>query len=395
MSHIQFRKEKLSIQNIGEKRFWVGLVAGVIFAISLSLLINFTRELLRALASISADLVIASPNKLLFFKYFFSTFATVLGLSLSISIWMRPFTHKRKSKHSYKLLTQSYLSINIWNVLIMFGRMAIVVAILLYASQGYENQLDWYAEYWFMFVLLIATIFFHSWMAVRLIYRIGHWVAVSGIACVLLSFVIAEISYVDHNKLNASYFQRFEEEFRYIENELTQANANFGIQYQASTISTLKLQYTESARKQVESVKAAFGQGHKVSLDSLILQKIILHNVKVGHDYYPFRSIERWRYATPYEILNQLAYYDLSDPAAEVLFALLDEIIQLACYSRISYAEWENATVFQHKRSMFVQNYMPPIIYEQLISTIDILKADEKYAQRVSALPEIAKFTGR
>lgn len=395
MSHIQFRKEKLSIQSIAVQRFWLGLVAGVIFAIALSLLINYTRELLRGLASMSADLLITSPNALLFFKYFFSTFATVLGLSLSISIWMRPYAHKRKSKSSYKLLTQSYVSINIWNVLIMFGRMAVVVAFLLHASQGYENQLDWYAEYWFLFVLLIATIFLHSWMAVRLIYRIGRWVVFSGIACVLLSLVIAEISYVDHNKLNEAYYQRFEQEFQYIENERTQANSKYGIQLEAATISTLKLQYTESARKQVESVKAAFGRGHKVSLDSLILQKIILHNVKVGHDYYPFRSIERWRYATPYEILNQLAYYKVSEPAVEVLFALLAEIIQLACYSRISYSEWETATAFQHKRSLFVQNYMPPIIYEQLKSTINILKADERYAQQVSALPEIAKFTGR
>lgn len=384
MSQIQFRKEKLSIQKIGLKRFWMGHVVGVIFAFALSLLINHTREMLRALASLSADLVVASPNELLFFKYFFSAFSVVLGLSMSIAVWLKPFSDKPKTKYMYRLLTQSYVSINIWTVLIMFGRMSVVVAILLYASHSYEQQLNWYADYWFLFVLLIATVFLHAWMSVRLIFRIGHWVAFSGIACVLLCFVVAEISYVDHTKLNEAYYQRFEEEFQYIENECTQANNKFGIEFHASTISALKLQYTESARSQVESVKAAFERGNKVPIDSLILQKIILHNVKVGFDYYyPFRSIERWRYAKPSDILTQLAFYEANDPAVDVLFDLLSEIIQLAYYSHINYEDWDSTTVLQQKRSLFRLNFISPVVVEQLEATINSLKADKRYAQKV------------
>ncbi|NLC50315.1 MAG: hypothetical protein GX762_08125, partial [Bacteroidales bacterium] len=81
MTDIRFRKDKLSIDLIGRQRFWIGIVAGVISAISLSLLFNYSREILRSLTGISSDLIILEPNELLFFDYFFCLLASVMGLS--------------------------------------------------------------------------------------------------------------------------------------------------------------------------------------------------------------------------------------------------------------------------------------------------------------------------
>jgi hypothetical protein len=44
MKSIQFRKEKISIQNIGHQRFWIGIGAGLITAITISLAFNYLRE---------------------------------------------------------------------------------------------------------------------------------------------------------------------------------------------------------------------------------------------------------------------------------------------------------------------------------------------------------------
>ena len=63
MTKIRFRKENISIQNIGRQRFWIGIVAGLISAISISLFFNHSRESLRLLTSMSADLLILKDNE--------------------------------------------------------------------------------------------------------------------------------------------------------------------------------------------------------------------------------------------------------------------------------------------------------------------------------------------
>lgn len=86
MATIQFRKERLSLQNIGLQRFWVGLAAGMIAAVSISLFFNYFREILRSWTGISTDLLILEPKEVLFYDYFFCVLAAVMGLT--ISMWI-------------------------------------------------------------------------------------------------------------------------------------------------------------------------------------------------------------------------------------------------------------------------------------------------------------------
>ena len=48
-----FKKNKISIQNIGCQRFWFGIIAGLISAISISLIFNQTREVFRFFTGLS------------------------------------------------------------------------------------------------------------------------------------------------------------------------------------------------------------------------------------------------------------------------------------------------------------------------------------------------------
>ncbi|WP_040414353.1 hypothetical protein [Cyclobacterium qasimii] len=88
MTNIRFRKREISIRNIGPQRFWIGVLAGLISTTSISLFLNHSREVLRLLTSLQADLLILEENELLFFNYFFSFLSSVLGLSITIWIWM-------------------------------------------------------------------------------------------------------------------------------------------------------------------------------------------------------------------------------------------------------------------------------------------------------------------
>lgn len=56
MKSIRFRKEKISIHNIGHQRFWIDIGAGLITAIAISLFFNYFREGFRFLTILRADL---------------------------------------------------------------------------------------------------------------------------------------------------------------------------------------------------------------------------------------------------------------------------------------------------------------------------------------------------
>ncbi len=78
--NLKLRKQKLSITIIGKQRFWIGVSAGIISAISLSIFIDYSREAMRFVSILSGDLMILHENEASFFDYFFATISTVFGL---------------------------------------------------------------------------------------------------------------------------------------------------------------------------------------------------------------------------------------------------------------------------------------------------------------------------
>ena len=113
MTKIQFRRDKISIKNIGKQRFWIGITAGLVSAIITSLFFNYSREILRFTTGISTDLLILDKDELQFFNFFFSILSTVLGLSIAIWIWMGNNTNKRKKGvfnrfYNYKFISSNF-----------------------------------------------------------------------------------------------------------------------------------------------------------------------------------------------------------------------------------------------------------------------------------------------
>ena len=179
MKNIRFRKEKISIQNIGRQRFWIGLIAGLISAISISLFFNHSREVLRLYTGISSDLLILEENKLLFFNYFFSFLSTVLGLSITIWIWMQNKKHNRRKDRIYKQLSITYGILIFWVILMIISRFGSILPIVLFGRPGYDNHLNLHDEYWILFVLIPIVVFTQSWFTVRLVYQAGRWIFLS------------------------------------------------------------------------------------------------------------------------------------------------------------------------------------------------------------------------
>lgn len=381
MTNIRFRKEKISIHNIGRQRFWIGVVAGLIAAISISLFFNQSRESLRLLTSMSADLLILKENELLFFNYFFSFLSTVLGLSITIWIWMLNKKHNRKKDRIYKKLSVTNTLLIFWIIMMIISRFGSILPIVLFGFPGYDNHLKLYDEYWILFVLIPIVVFMQSWFTVRLVYQSGKWIFLSFLFCILTAFTLQLTTTVNQKKLNSAYYQRFENDYIYIDQEIKIAREKYGVDFDEQTVQILKKQFTESSVEQILSVKKAFSSDRPVSMDTIILQKIIIRNFKEGGWYYYRRnSLENWRYALPNDILKQLDNYDRSSNETKELFEILKEMIDLVNTPEIHWEEYQNFTETERRRSLGARYNIPDPLIEQLKEVRTRLLEDDRYS---------------
>jgi hypothetical protein len=390
MTRISFNKNKISIQNIGKQRFWFGILAGFFSAISISLAFNQLREVFRFFTSMSADLLILDNQELSFFNYFFATLSTVLGIAITIWIWMSNRTHKRKMDRLYKQVSRTNALLIFWLTLMMIARFGSILAFILFGTPGYDNQLDLYNDYWLLFVLIPIVVFAQSWFTVRLVYRAGRWIIYSLFVCLITAFALSKTTTVDQEKLNNSYFQRFEKDFEYIEKEITKAKEKYRIEYDTRTIETLKKRHTESAVEQVNEIKIAFTKNSKVSIDTIILKRIVIHNYKRGSWYYHRQtSIENWHYALPKDILKQIGYFEINSNETKELFNILTEQINLVSTPRIEWDEYQNFTETERRKSNGAKYNIPEILIDQLTEVRDSLINMKKYTELNKKLPEI------
>jgi hypothetical protein len=137
----QLRKEKISIKIIGPQRFWIGLVAGIVSAIVISLIFNYSREILRFFTTLSADLLILDNDELRFFNYFYAILSTTLGLSVSMWIWMENSGLCLRRERLYKNLSRTNALLIFWVILMVIARLGSILFIILYGRPGYEEIL--------------------------------------------------------------------------------------------------------------------------------------------------------------------------------------------------------------------------------------------------------------
>ena len=381
MSNIRFRKEKISIQNIGRQRFWIGIVAGLISAISISLFFNQSRETLRLLTSMSADLLILKKNELLFFNYFFSMLSTVLGLSITIWIWMQNRKHNRRKDRIYKQLAIPNALLIFWVILMIISRFGSVLPIILFGYPGYDNHLNLFDEFWILFVLIPIVVFLQSWFTVRLVYQSGKWIFFSLLFCIMTAFTLQLTTSVNQEILNSAYHQRFEKDYNYIDKEIKIAKEKYGVNFNEQTIEILRKQITKSSMEQIARVKKAFSSDRPVSMDTIILQKIIIRNFKDGAwHYYRQNSLENWRYALPIDILRQIDNYERSSNQTKELFEILKEMIDLVNTPEIHWEEYQNYTETERRRSMGARYNIPDPLKEQLKKVRTRLLEDDRYS---------------
>lgn len=389
----RFTKDKISIQAIGAQRFWFGIIAGILSAISISLAFNYTREILRLYTGISADLIILRENEILFYNLFFSALSTVLGLSIAIWIWMGNRAHKRRKDSIRKQLSRTNAMLIFWIILMVVARFGTLLPVLLYSRPGYDNQLNLSEEFWLLFVLLPLVVFSQNWLSVRLVYKAKEWIIISFGVCLFIAYTLSITTKTDPTILNNAYYHRFEKDYQYIEKEIAAAKYNYGIDYSFETIDVLKKWHTDSSSEQLMSIKSAFANNSSVSLDTIILQKMVIRNFKQDNEYYhPRSSLENWHYALPLDVLNQITFAQSDENKTKELFQILREQIDLVNTAEIDWESGERYTETQTRRSRGAKHNIPtPLIY-QLVAVRDSLMNMAPYSDFANKLPEITSL---
>lgn len=384
-----FKKQKISIQNIGKQRFWLGIVLGVFSAVILSLGFNYFRELSRFFTAISADLLIFEEFEIQFYDYFFSSLATVLGLSISISIWMSNNNHIRRKDKIYKQLSRANIFFTFWVLLMMVARFGFIVTLILHGTSGFDNQLNLLEEYWLLLVLLPMVVFAQNWFIVRLIYRSSTWILLSFLIGVLLTFALKITTSMDQDILNNAYYKRFELDYLYVDQQIKKAKIDYGITFEKNTIKTLKKWHTQRSTEQVVCLKSAFSKNKKVSLDSIILQKIVIKNFKENGSYFRRNSIDNWPYALPKDVLKQLEFFDINSNESKELIEIIKEQIELVTTPEIDWQEYDKHTDTEIRKSFGMKRTIPKQIYAQLDKVRDSLRTSKKYHEISKDLPEV------
>lgn len=390
---MNFKKEKISIHNIGKQRFWFGIISGFISAITISLIFNKTRELIRFLTSLSEDLLTFKNEELIFFNYFFVSLSTVLGLSITIWIWMGNPINKKKAHKLYKQQVRTNNQLVFWLVLFLTAQLCSLFLFLILGkfSNYYDHPVNLYEDHKALFILIPIVIFAQNWFSVRLIYRSGKWIIASLIISLVMIYTLNKTTTIDQNILNDAYFKRHQNFYKNIENTISKSEKRYNIQFNNIDLEALRKRKSWSANRQIWNTKRAFSENKKISLDNIIIHKVIIHNLKKS-DRYRYhgesRTLVNWEYALPIDILKQINYFESDSNETKELFEVLREEILLVNKSKIILDDYKdyNYIPSEKEKNELQVNIM---LVEQLIEVRNNIMSLKKYSEISKMLPEI------
>ena len=139
-------------------------------------------------------------------------------------------------------------------------------------------------------------------------------------------------------------------------------------------------------------MQASFSKNKKVSLDTLILQKILIHNFKSKLYYFYCREHKdnNWSYAFPEQIYEQINMYAKDCVEIRYLFEILQLLINPIIREEPDWNEWENIPVYEirlYSQKRFYERSTNTII-SRLHQVIEKLNTEEKFKEYHHLIPK-------
>ncbi|WP_445718623.1 hypothetical protein [Flavobacterium sp.] len=217
---ISFREEII----ISKFRFWGGFIVSILLSFSLYQFFIIGRDFLRLLTfSDNFNYLDFSEKELFFYNMFFAFLSLIIGQSYFLKIIIDTNKKFREKKIQFKRKKITHNQ-NIWSwfFLSWFLRFATMYGFLNmvgfgqklnYAPAFYEN-INFYEEYPYLFILIILVLFLQSWQILSLTIRNYFKYLISSFILIsVLSFGFTKIKLIDFeryfNKQNAEnpYFK--------------------------------------------------------------------------------------------------------------------------------------------------------------------------------------------
>jgi len=321
---IQF-KPRLSIAKIGKTRFWTGIVLGIFSAFVLYSFIFCFFEIVNLMrVGMSLDIPLQSETALQFEHTLLLAIAIALGNHTMVRYWFsQPTFHFQKIQKQVTLRIANYalfVEYLCWYMVAVFLRD--------WAAGHFLIGYDTYNAYGFLFYMIPAYLFLMVWTEVARFFNVWKW---KGYSFVISLFCVISLSFIDLSEYRYAttvYENMYDEELFYVNNEITNAKENYGIDYEVETITTLKKLKTGDLQQLLLQTKQKFETNKKVRLKDIILQKILIHNFKSAH----FEGYDIQYYPDPVDVYAQLKKVAPTSHEATELVHILEEFYQLTFF---------------------------------------------------------------
>ncbi|MGB0427640.1 MAG: hypothetical protein ACPGEC_01780 [Flavobacteriales bacterium] len=325
----------------------------------------------------NSDLVIFDSYEFRFYDYFYAILSSVLGLSTSIWLWIDVKKTNQRNVRLFKRYASLNAQLILWIVLLCFTRFCFVISIVLYGTKSYSQHLNLHQDYWIIFVLIPLALFLQNWYIVRLFYRIGKWFVLSLLACIAFSVILCSTLSVDQDIINKAYFNDFKNDYNYIDNQINIAKSKYNINFSEATITALKQKHSDANYAQVLDAKSVLSHTEPAPLEVIILQKIMIHNFKPSVKY-DWRS-DKWYYAHPQSILNQLQHHTPRSAESYELIQVLIEQYDLL-HNNLKQEDWQKNSYAERRRS-YISRYNFRNVDKQLQIVFKELIEQPKYSK--------------
>jgi len=335
-----FLKPFLTIKAIGKVQFWVGIIFWIFSAFTFSIYFNYSRELFRSLTFILTPFIL-SPKEFMIYDLFFASLSVSLAFGFTIILWLTG--RKNIKKQYYRMFAIGNAWLIIFIVLFILLRMASVINFGVQIGAGFDNPLDLIKDFWMILVSLPIFIFFYHWNYIRLMFRTKNWILISIFGYIFLTILIFKTTSIDKSILNNTYYSKNKDFLNNTEIRFNSYSNLYGANFADSTKEILINPTSDKTFNLLKNVKNAFNTDGLVSMDTIILEMIIIPSINIQNEiikkYGSSNKDIIWPYATPEEIYSQIKRYeDNNNKELNFLINILNNMIFIFHASDIN---WE------------------------------------------------------
>jgi len=199
-----FLQSKLT-RPIPKHKYLVGIILGLLMAISLYSLQYMSRESIRLFSISEDDLWLLTDSEVQFYNLIFAFIAVIIGQSFCFEYWFnKPLNSFQGRSGRLQSIVNDQRFLN-WYFLAWFSKVASMYGFLFcMAGFGWFHMTSLFPEYNYMFVLMVIVLFFQTWNSLLLTFkrRAFKWMLVSALSITSLSYGLSKFQVVDYNSLN-------------------------------------------------------------------------------------------------------------------------------------------------------------------------------------------------